>query len=96
MRSKIKQKKVRNETLPLPLLRKHKKTKQAELYTVTESQNENYTLENREKRGIKLEGKRSRPIYQLKTHGTSFCFVYFCGANVISTMLLFRSVNYND
>lgn len=45
MRSKIKQtKKVRNETLPLPLLRKHKKTKQAELYTVTESQNENYIL----------------------------------------------------
>lgn len=66
MRSKIKQKKVRNETLPLPLLRKHKKTKQAELYTVTESQNENYILQNREKRGIKLEGKRSRPIYQLK------------------------------
>lgn len=96
MRRKIKQKKVRNETLPLPLLRKHKKTKQAELYTVTESQNENYILQNRDKRGIKLEGKRSRPIYQLKSHGTSFCFVYFCGANVISTMLLFRSVNYND
>lgn len=80
MRSKIKTK-VRNETLPLPLLCKHKKTKQAELYTVTESQNENYTLES-EKKSSKLEGNDQVPIYPLK-----FLFYLFLGANVINAML---------
>lgn len=72
MRSKIKKK--RNETLPLPLLRKHKKTKQAALYTVTESQNENYTLKSVKERA-KLEGNDNVPS-STKRFVVLF-FVYF-------------------
>lgn len=55
-RSKIKKKKVRNETLPLPLLCKNRKTKQAELYTVTKSQ-----INKKKKNYIRI-GKRGNKI----------------------------------
>lgn len=67
-RSKIKKKKVRNETLPLPLLCKNRKTKQAELYTVTKSQinKKKKTILESGKEVTKSRGKRTGPIYQLK------------------------------
>lgn len=72
-------------------MQKSRKTNQAELYTVTKSQDENYIL--------KIGGRKITKISEQSpsTNGMEKVddFFLFLGANVINDAL-FRCVNYGD
>lgn len=93
MRSRIKKKESKNRNSSAStIMQKSRKTNQAELYTVTKSQDENYIL--------KIGGRKKITKISEQSPSTSGMekvddFFLFLGANVINDAL-FRCVNYGD
>lgn len=73
-------------------MQKSRKTNQAELYTVTKSQDENYILKSEEEKKITKISEQSPSTNGMEKVDDFFLFL---GANVINDAL-FRCVNYGD
>lgn len=94
MRSRIKKKesKNRNSSASTIMQKKGRKTNQAELYTVTKSQDENYILKIGGREKITKISEQSPSTNGMEKVDDFFLFL---GANVINDAL-FRCVNYGD
>lgn len=94
MRSRIKKKESKNRNSSAStIMQKSRKTNQAELYTVTKSQDENYILKiGGSKKKITKISEQSPSTNGMEKVDDFFLFL---GANVINDAL-FRCVNYGD
>lgn len=93
MRSRIKKKESKNRNSSAStIMQKSRKTNQAELYTVTKSQDKNYILKIGGRKKITKISEQSPSTNGMEKVDDFFLFL---GANVINDAL-FRCVNYGD